>query len=172
MSNKRNATTIAIASTAIVLFVLLSILRYDEPSFHQSNLDEARKQLRSINNEYECAIGNILQITQADLQYHPDSKRLNALSKIYKSNPEVFQYLEPQMDSLAKRKLYLQDSIANVYFNQRKERINKIKSNRAIARNKVNKLEQDSIITDSVRNMPQLSRFKNNFCNIFLTKEK
>ena len=172
MSNKRNTTAITIASAVIVLYVLLNILRYDEPNFNQSRLDDAREQLKSINNEYVCAYDNILQMTHAELQYHPISKRINALSKIYSSNPTVFYYLEPQIDSLTKQKQHIHDSIANVYFKQREKRLNKIKDNRAIALNKINKLERDSIITDSVRNQPQLPRFKNNFQKIFDIKQK
>ena len=164
MSNyKKNLIGVSAAAVVLTMMMTLGILNYDSSDFYQSDLDIARARLQHTEANIDTEHYNTQEQAKNLVKQTEQYAELRALTEKHAQNPEANAYLEPKMDSLSN----VLDSMEHDTRLKFSGKLDEYYATHSELTKKIAKLEQDSVIADSIHNQPIGPRFKNNWNRIF-----
>lgn len=152
----------AITGVIAVMF-MLGVLNYDTADFYQSDLDIARAKKQHIEAAIDSEFHNNQEQARDLVKQTASYAELQNLMQKHAENPELNAHLEPKMDSLSN----VLDSMEHDTRLKFSGKLNEYYAAHSELTKKIAKLEQDSVIADSIHNQPIGPRFKNNWNRIF-----
>lgn len=166
MNFKKTAFNTAMITSAIVIIGWSRILNYDNHPFYQEDLDAAYRKAWRAECDIHTELERVYKMSYNETKTSPEYKQIDSLSRVYAEDPENNWYLDSQINSLWQTIDSVQNSITKKNL-ATDSALNAAYQRFYNADTEIEKLTQDSIINDSIKNQPWGQRFKNNWDKIF-----
>lgn len=170
----RNILISMCAASIITALVINGIIRYKEPTHNTDEIENAHIAFENATYDYIAARNHAAQISEdtlkKDKKYLSEKKKLNNLAKKLFSGEKMMskqEYLSrcQTLDKMTARVDSIGDELCNAHMNKNPVLIYATENlNQALTR--LEKVQRDSMIVDSLRNLPMHQRFNRGWENL------
>lgn len=170
----RNILISMCAASIITALVINGIIRYKEPTHNTDEIENAHIAFENATYDYIAARNHAAQISEdtlkKDKNYLAEKKKLNNLAKKLFSGEKMMskqEYLSrcKKLDKMTAHIDSIGDILCNEHMNKNTDLINATENlNQALTR--LEQVQRDSMIVDSLRNLPMHQRFNRGWENL------
>lgn len=170
----RNILISMCAASIITALVINGIIRYKEPTHNTDEIENAHIAFENATYDYIAARNHAAQISEdtlkKDKKYLSEKKKLNNLAKKLFSGEKMMSKQEflsrcQTLDKMTARVDSIGDELCNAHMNKNPVLIYATENlNQALTR--LEKVQRDSMIVDSLRNLPMHQRFNRGWENL------